>query len=85
MIPFVWPPPLVVKKKKGRNEWWILGLPSKDVPMAGPYNTREEADEDMRGLLRTYIANEDLFRKYHRDDQRSAEGAPVPTRGCPQD
>jgi hypothetical protein len=58
---FVWPPPLEIKKKKGRNEWWILNMPSKDVPACGPYDTLKEAEEDMAGMLRWFEANRDGY------------------------
>ena len=38
-------------KKRGK-EWWITDVP--DVPEGcGPYDTKAEAEEDMRGLARS--------------------------------
>ena len=35
------------------TSWWITGLPDTD-PDCGPYETKQEAESDRRGLARFY-------------------------------
>jgi hypothetical protein len=45
-----------VKLSVERREdgWWITGLPCSDVPASGPYSRRDDAEDDRRGLERTF-------------------------------
>ncbi len=39
--------------------WWIVG--DEDAGPMGPYHTKAEADDDRRGLLRTYRDDPDIY------------------------
>jgi hypothetical protein len=51
---------LRVKKLKRSGKWVIVGLPGPDVKWAGPYDRRDEALDDKRGLERFYEDNPDM-------------------------
>jgi hypothetical protein len=42
-----------MKTVRRNDGWWIVDLPDSD-PECGPYVTRKEADDDLRGLKRFY-------------------------------
>jgi len=43
-----------MKITKREDGWWIIEIPSPGGEEAGPYDTRKEATEDMRGLKRGF-------------------------------
>jgi hypothetical protein len=43
-----------MKCVKRGNEWWIVHVPDMDEEGAGPYDTKADATDDMRGLERFY-------------------------------
>jgi hypothetical protein len=43
-------PKMTCKKIDGK--WWITGVPGMEPPGCGPYDTRDEAEGDRRGLER---------------------------------
>ena len=54
--------------RKGRLGWWISGLPPGCTlaGFAGPYRTREEAQQDMQGLNRFFADNPaDEYQTHH--------------------
>lgn len=57
-----WPPALTVVRHPTTKAWWIKGLGTLGSnPWHGPYETRAEAEDDRRGLLRHYAAAEDFY------------------------
>ena len=42
-----------MKLQKRKDGWWIINIPDS-VTEGGPYDTKAEAEEDMRGLARTF-------------------------------
>jgi len=55
-------------KRLGRN-WWIVG--DEEAGPYGPYPTRADAEEDRRGILRTFANMED--HSYFTGDRSNAE------------
>lgn len=52
---------LEVQRTRRRHRggcWIIVGLPGPDIRWCGPYDTREDADADRRGLERFYRQEE---------------------------
>ena len=43
-----------LKLKRINGEWWIVGDLGGDI---GPYFTKAEAEDDLRGLLKFYANN----------------------------
>ena len=56
----------LIKREDG---WWIINVPS-DVSECGPYDTKAEAADDMRGLKR--------FFKYENDPTDWTTDSPPP-------
>lgn len=56
--------------QKRSDGWWIINVPDS-VTECGPYDTKAEADDDRRGLARTFkmLDNGTLGRR-QRGDQR---------------
>ena len=46
-------PKMHCKKRDGK--WWIDGVPGMDAVGVGPYDAKEGAAEDMRGIERFYL------------------------------
>jgi hypothetical protein len=47
-----------LKLVRRSDGWWIVGMPAEcDVQEYGPYRTRDEADDDRRGVERWFKAN----------------------------
>lgn len=44
--------------KRG-DEWWVLGVPEMDPIGMGPYGTKADAEDDMRGVARFYKYKDD--------------------------
>ena len=49
----VQPAPKLLAEKRN-DDWWITGLPELGYPECGPYDTKAEAMDDLRGLVRFF-------------------------------
>lgn len=43
-----------MRPKKRGGKWWILGCPDMDPEGVGPYDSKDNALDDMHGLERFY-------------------------------
>lgn len=45
---------LKIQRGRRRGKWFVMGLPGPDCTWCGPYDTKNEAVDDARGLRRFY-------------------------------
>ncbi len=86
-----WPPKLKAKRHPTSGKWWVHGLTSLTVPRAGPYDTKAEALDDLKGLTQHFTDNEEWHKKQIRKDVNRAEtwfeltyDKPCPDRDTPK-
>ena len=65
MPSFNWPPVLKIVRHPITKAWWIHGDQSLGTnEWFGPYQTKQEAEDDIQGLTRTYAAT----RRWYEDN-----------------